>query len=116
MSLLLGLEPLKKFAVVVMVGGGGGGGWSKGILEFRFGPNLGLRLEAWTKRNKNHAIYLFPSLNGGYDGKPKFVQYPYPYLATHKITPCDIIMMLIRCVSVNCVPDCCLIVDTIVYC
>ena len=47
MSLLLGLEPLTKFAVVGG-GGGGGGWWSKGILEFRFGPNLGLRLEAWT--------------------------------------------------------------------
>ena len=46
MSLLLGSEPLQKFGVggwwwVVV---GGGGGWSKGILEFRFGPNLGLRL------------------------------------------------------------------------
>ena len=50
MSLLLGLEPLQKFAVVVG-GGGGGWWWSKGILEFRFGPNLGLRLEAWTKLN-----------------------------------------------------------------
>ena len=50
MSLLLGLEPLQKFAVVV--GGGGGGWWSKGILEFRFGPNLGLELKAWTKLNK----------------------------------------------------------------
>ena len=29
----------------------GGGWWSKGILEFRFGPNLGLRLEAGTKLN-----------------------------------------------------------------
>ena len=29
-----------------------GGGWSKAILEFRFGPNLGLRLEAGTKGNK----------------------------------------------------------------
>ena len=28
-----------------------GGWWSKGILEFCFGPNLGLRLEAWTKLN-----------------------------------------------------------------
>ena len=51
MSLLLGPEPFQKFGV-----GGGGGGWwwwwwSKGILEFRFGPNLGLRLEAWTKLN-----------------------------------------------------------------
>ena len=34
MSILLGLEPFQKLAV--------GGGWSKGILEFRFGPNLGL--------------------------------------------------------------------------
>ena len=49
MSLLLGLEPLQKFAVVG--GGGGGWWWSKGFLEFRFGPNLGLRLEAWTKLN-----------------------------------------------------------------
>ena len=57
MSLLLGIETFQKFAVVV--GGGGGGGWwwwrwvvwSKGILEFRFGTNLGLRLEAWTKLN-----------------------------------------------------------------
>ena len=38
MSHLLGLETFQKFAVV-----GGGGGWSKGILELRFGPNLGLR-------------------------------------------------------------------------
>ena len=51
MSLLLGPEPFQKFGVV----GGWVGGWwwwSKGILEFRFGPNLGLRLEAWTKLNK----------------------------------------------------------------
>ena len=52
MSLLLGLELFQKFAVV---GGGGGGGgwwwWSKGISKFLFGPNLGLRLEAWTKLN-----------------------------------------------------------------
>ena len=52
MNLLLGIETFQKFAVVV-VGGVGGGWWSKGILEFRFGPNLGLRLEAWTKLNKN---------------------------------------------------------------
>ena len=26
----------------------GGWWWSKGVLEFRFGPNLGLRLEAGT--------------------------------------------------------------------
>ena len=44
MSLLLGLEPFQKFGV-------GGWWWSKGILEFRFGPNFGLRLEAWTKLN-----------------------------------------------------------------
>ena len=31
----------------------GGGGCSKGILEFHFGPNLGLRLEAGTKLNNN---------------------------------------------------------------
>ena len=49
MSLLLGPEPFQKFGVGG--GGGGGGWWSKGILEFRFGPNLGLRLEAWTKLN-----------------------------------------------------------------
>ena len=51
MSLLLGLEVLQ---MIAMVSGGGGGWWwwwSKGILEFRFGPNL--RLEAWTKLNKN---------------------------------------------------------------
>ena len=33
-----------------------GGGWSKGILEFRFGPILGLRLEAWTKLNNGCKI------------------------------------------------------------
>ena len=38
MSILLGLEPFQKLAVVVVVGGGGW--WLKGILEFRFGPNL----------------------------------------------------------------------------
>ena len=43
MSLLLGPEPFQKFGV------GGGWWWSKGILEFRFDPNLGLRLEAWTE-------------------------------------------------------------------
>ena len=32
-------------------------GWSKGILEFRFGPNLGLRLETWTKLN-NYSIIV----------------------------------------------------------
>ena len=48
MSLLLGIETFQKFAVLVV------GGWSKGILEFRFGPNLGLRLEAWTKLNNRY--------------------------------------------------------------
>ena len=33
------------------VGGGRGRRWSKGILEFCFCPNLGLRLEAGTKLN-----------------------------------------------------------------
>ena len=49
MSILLGLEPSQKFGV----GGDGGGWWSKSILEFRCGPNLGLGLEAGTKLNKN---------------------------------------------------------------
>ena len=44
MSLLLDLEPFQKLAVVV-------GGWLKVISEFHFGPNLGLRLAAWTKLN-----------------------------------------------------------------
>ena len=48
MSLLLGLEPFQKSAV-----GGGAGWWSKRILEFRFGPNLELRLEPGTKLNNN---------------------------------------------------------------
>ena len=48
MSLLLGIEPFQKFAM--------GGWWSKGNLEFRFCPNLGLRLEAWTKLNKMSMI------------------------------------------------------------
>ena len=34
-----------------MGGGCGWGWWSKGILEFRFGPSLELRLEAGTKLN-----------------------------------------------------------------
>ena len=43
MSLLLGLYiTLSKVLC---------GWWSKGNLEFRFGPNLGLRLEAGTKLN-----------------------------------------------------------------
>ena len=48
MSLLLGLEPSKKLRVVVVVLGGE---WSKGILEFRFNPNLGLQTEAFAKLN-----------------------------------------------------------------
>ena len=32
------------------------GGRSKGILEFNFGPNLGLRLEAGTKLNNNTTL------------------------------------------------------------
>ena len=47
MSVLLGLEPFKKFGVGVS------GGWSKDILEFRFGPNLGLRLETGIKLNNS---------------------------------------------------------------
>ena len=49
-SILQGLEPFQKFAL-------GGGWWSKGILEFHFGPNLGLRLEAGTKLNKIRVIF-----------------------------------------------------------
>ena len=37
------------------------GGWSKGILELHFGPNLGLRLEAWTKLN-NCNLRIFRSV------------------------------------------------------
>ena len=48
MSLLVCLGPLQKFGV-----GGGGWWWSKGVLEFTIGQNLGLRLEAGTKLNKN---------------------------------------------------------------
>ena len=53
--LLLGPEPFQKFGVGGGWIGGGwvGGWWSKGILELRFGPNLGLRLEAGTKLNNN---------------------------------------------------------------
>ena len=40
MSLLLGPEPFQKFGV-----GGRWWWWSKGILEFRLGPNLGLHLK-----------------------------------------------------------------------
>ena len=54
MSLLLGLEPLQKFAVVVV-------GGQKAFLEYRFGPNLGFRLHAWTKLNdfcQKQALHL----------------------------------------------------------
>ena len=37
----------------------GGLWWSKGILEFRFDPNLGLRLEAETKLNKSGVPDIF---------------------------------------------------------
>ena len=38
-----------------------GGGWgAKGILEFRFGPSLGLRLEPRTKLNNLHHTCLLP--------------------------------------------------------
>ena len=50
MCLLLSLEPFQKFAV--------GGGWSKDILEFRFGPNLGLRLKAETKLKKRKLNWI----------------------------------------------------------
>ena len=51
-SFLLGLKPFQKICV---------GEWwwgSKGIFEFRFGPNLELRLEVGTKLNNamNNAI------------------------------------------------------------
>ena len=48
----LGLELLQNFGPPPPKKKFGVGGWSKGILEFRFGPTLGLRLEAWTKLNK----------------------------------------------------------------
>ena len=46
MSLLQDLKPFQKLGV--------DGGGSKGILEFRFVPNLGLRVEAGTKLNKSN--------------------------------------------------------------
>ena len=36
--------------------------WSKGILEFPFGPNLGIRLEACTKLNNNSENWNICSL------------------------------------------------------
>ena len=57
MSLILRLKLFQKFAV----GGVGRWWWSKGIIEFRFGPNLGLELEAWTKLNNMNRFWdLFP--------------------------------------------------------
>ena len=51
MSLLRGIVvPFQKFGVEVEVPEIIW--WSNGILEFCFGPYLGLRLEAWTKLNK----------------------------------------------------------------
>ena len=49
MSLLLGLEPFQKLSVC--------DGWSKGILEFCSGPDLGLRLEVGTNLNNTITIY-----------------------------------------------------------
>ena len=45
LSLLLGLGPFQKFCVV------GWWLWSKDIWDFCYGPNLGPKLEAWTKLN-----------------------------------------------------------------
>ena len=50
MSVLLGLEPSQKFGI--------GGWWSKDNLEFHFGPNLGLELEAWTKLNNTLKVHM----------------------------------------------------------
>ena len=61
MSLLLGKGTFQKFAVVVVVVGGGGW-WSKSILEFRFDPNLGHRLDAGSKQN-NYVVQLLHSSN-----------------------------------------------------
>ena len=47
---LLGSRSVKPFQKFV-VGDGWVGWWSKGILQFPFGPILGLRLEAGTKLN-----------------------------------------------------------------
>ena len=55
MSLLLGIKTFQKFAVVVV---GSGWWWSKAILEFLFGPNLGLRLEAGTKLNNLKVLII----------------------------------------------------------
>ena len=39
-----------------------GDGWSKGILEFPFGPNLGLRLEAGTWLNNCNQGKIVPKV------------------------------------------------------
>ena len=52
MSFILVTKPFQKLCV-----------GSKDILEFRFGPNLGLRLEAGAKLNNNSAIPLAISVN-----------------------------------------------------
>ena len=53
MSFQLGLKPLQKCGVIVL-------GWwlSNAIIEFCFGPNLRLRLEAGTKLNKDRVKIL----------------------------------------------------------
>ena len=52
MNFLFDLEPFQKFAVVVVVGG-----WSKGILEFCFGPNL--ELKTWSLDQAEQPWRLF---------------------------------------------------------
>ena len=52
MSHLRGIVPFQKFGVEVEVPEIIW--WSNGILEFCFGPYLGLRLEAGTKLNKKN--------------------------------------------------------------
>ena len=43
------------------------GWWSKGILECRFGPNLGLQLEAWTKLSNQNNINIKTSKQLSFD-------------------------------------------------
>ena len=77
MSALLGLELSQKFAV------GGWWGvdglwwwWSKSILEFCFGPNLGLRLEAGTKLNNISPTYHENVCPNFFFGKSAAQKYP----------------------------------------